>query len=138
MKDRCGFDGDNVFGPRFDEMFRKLDDLFGKGTPEWKSTEVGVHGIVHDDTGSTYQALIPGATREDVTIKVEKGSLQIDVTYKLPLMQGGEEYTFKAKVRLQDEHDTAKIDAKCVNGVLTVKIPFRKTAKIKPVDIKVG
>jgi len=133
------FNRSHFFSPEFDDLFRELGNLSkGMGSPERHSTTVGEHGVLHGDDEMTYQALLPGATREDVSLKVDKGALKVDVTYTVPLMQGGEAYTFSANVLLDERYDTSKIDAKCVNGVLTVKIPFRKTAKIKPVDIKVG
>ena len=89
-------------------------------------------------------AEVPGARREDVLLRVDKGVLTVEAStsYETP----GENYArtylgfepgqyFRA-FALSDEIDREKIGASVANGVLTVRLPKAAAARRRRIEIK--
>ena len=91
-------------------------------------------------------AEVPGASREGVSVQVDKGVLTIaaDSSFDVP----GEDSTriyvgfgpgkFFRAFALSDEIDREKITAAVANGLLTVHLPKAEAAKRRTIEIKVA
>ncbi len=88
----------------------------------------------------------PGATREDISVRVDKGVLTVEGNAKFDVP--GEEYArtyvsfcpgqyFRA-FALSDEIDREKITASVANGLLTVHLPKAEAAQSRKIEIKVA
>jgi len=84
-------------------------------------------------------ALVPGMNAEDLNIQVLENVVTITGEYKENegeyLMQELPQGTFRRSLRLPTAVNAEKVDAKIVNGILTVKLP--KVESAKPRTIKV-
>ena len=88
-------------------------------------------------------AEIPGVSKENLTLHVEKGRLHLvgraTATVVEGFEQSGAEYvagSFQRQFRLSDDIDTEKIEAQLRNGVLRLTLP--KQATTQPRRIVVG
>ena len=89
-------------------------------------------------------AEVPGATREDISVQVDKGVLTVQADSKFAVPGEGYAATFVAfepgqffrAFALSDEIDREKIDATVANGVLTVRLPKAEAAKTRKIQIK--
>lgn len=88
-------------------------------------------------------ALVPGLLAEDINISLEKEVITIEGSLAYSREDGAEYLvaerpsgSFKRSFRLPSLVDAEKIDAKLVNGVLTVEI--QKAEKAMPKTIKVN
>ncbi len=90
-------------------------------------------------------AEVPGAARDDISVRVDKGVLTIEGDAKIDVP--GQDYArtyvsfsagqyFRA-FALSDEIDREKISATVANGLLTVRLPKAETAKSRKIEIKV-
>jgi len=83
---------------------------------------------------------IPGLAKEDISIKVENGTMKIEGERKEE-RTGKYHLTERAYGRfyrsfaLPDDVDAEKIEAKAANGVLEISLP--KNQKALPVEIKI-
>ena len=89
-------------------------------------------------------AEVPGASREDISVQVDKGVLTVQADSKFAVPGEGYAATFVAfepgqffrAFALSDEIDREKIDATVANGVLTVRLPKAEAAKTRKIQIK--
>ena len=86
-------------------------------------------------------ALVPGLKAEDVNIQVLENVVTIEGEYKENegefLMQELPQGTFRRSLRLPTEVNAEKVEAKIVNGILTVKLPKVETAKPRTIKVAV-
>jgi HSP20 family protein len=84
---------------------------------------------------------IPGMTKEDVSVKVENGTLRIEGERKEE-KRGKYHHAertsgkFLRSISLPEDVDSTKIEAKAANGVLELRLP--KSKKAMPVEIKIA
>lgn len=91
-------------------------------------------------------AEVPGASKDSISIQVDKGVLTLQATPK-PLAPS-EEFNatyvgfgagpYYRAFALSDEIDRGRIHATVVNGVLTVHLPKAETARPRKIEIKVA
>lgn len=89
-------------------------------------------------------AEVPGASRDDVSVQVDKGVLTIeaDAKFQTPdkssarIYVGFEPGRFFRAFALSDEIDREKITASVSNGVLTVRLPKAEAAKSRKIEVK--
>ncbi|MCK4602212.1 MAG: Hsp20/alpha crystallin family protein [Phycisphaerae bacterium] len=97
-----------------------------------------------DDEGIVLAAEVPGAAKETIDVRVDKGVLTVEA--EAPLGEVGEGYTvtyrgfsggqyFRA-FALSDEIDRDKIEASLADGVLTLRLPRAAAAKTRKIEIK--
>jgi HSP20 family protein len=86
---------------------------------------------------------VPGVKKEDIEITLERGVLTVKGTRqfeagtaKEQLLLGRAYGTFTRSFSLPDHLDDEKLDAKLVDGVLTIAIP--RLQKAKPRKIEIG
>jgi len=126
----------------------EMDNLIGGFFGDWDWPALGhsrwpALDIAENDNEFIVKAEIPGCKPEDVDISVhgnvltikgekkqeeerkEKGFYHIERSYG----------SFRRDLNLVTEVDSAKIEAACKDGILTVKLP--KSPKAKPTKVKV-
>jgi HSP20 family protein len=86
---------------------------------------------------------VPGVKKEDIEITLERGVLTVKGARKFEagaakeqLLLGRSYGTFTRSFSLPDHLDDEKLDAKLVDGVLTIEIP--RLQKAKPRRIEIG
>ena len=92
------------------------------------------------------KAELPDMTREDIEVTVEKDTLTIRGTKKLPdgikdeqLRRIERSYgAFSRSFALPHTVDSTKVSADYKNGVLTVKLPYREEAKPRTINVEVA
>ena len=101
--------------------------------------------IFEDEHGITILADMPGVQKEGLSLQLEgdvlsiEGKISLDLPQKLvPLYSefGGERYA--RSFTLSRELDSARIDAKLNEGVLTVLIPKAEELRPRKIDVKFG
>ena len=101
--------------------------------------------IIEDARGITLHADLPGVNLEGLDVHVEGDTLFIEGTSNLALPQGAQpvyaeqrSLAFRRRFSLSGDLDTAAIDARLANGVLTVGIPKTPAAQPRRIEVKAG
>ena len=92
------------------------------------------------------KAELPDMTREDIGVTVEKDTLTIRGTKKLPEGIKDEQVrriersygAFSRSFSLPHTVDSTKVSAEYRNGVLTVKLPYREEAKPRTINVEIA
>jgi HSP20 family molecular chaperone IbpA len=99
--------------------------------------------IIETEEGLILTADIPGATKENLDVNVEKGILTISAPaqHAVPGTPGYREFELASYYRQFSipeslDHENAK--AEYVNGILTLRVPKAKVAQPKRIAVKVG
>jgi HSP20 family protein len=128
-------------------LHRDMDDLFGSflgGFPTWGEKAVWpAIDVTEDENALTVHAEVPGCKAEDIDISVQNNVLTIGGQKKNETEKKEQGYyhiersygSFRRDITLPSDVDSAKVEASCKDGVLTVKLP--KEEKAKPTKIKV-
>jgi HSP20 family protein len=126
----------------------EMDDLF-KGffedweLPAWRRGSWPAIDVAEKENEFVVKAEVPGCKAEDIDISVHGNTLTVSGEKKQEHEQKEEGYyhversygSFRRDLNLPTEVDTAKIEAECKNGVLTITLPKAEAAK--PVKVKV-
>jgi HSP20 family protein len=100
---------------------------------------------VTEDKDKYYvRAELPGLKADELDISVTGDTLSIAGERKLPVEDEKAQYhrrereagRFSRIVSLPAQIDTAKVEASCVSGVLTVSLPKAEAAKPKQIAVK--
>ncbi len=93
----------------------------------------------------TLTADLPGVSNKGLNVRVENDTLLIDGDASLDIPEAMEavyaelrSQYFRRSFALSRELDTARIDAKLKDGVLTVTIPKAETAKPHRIEVRSG
>ena len=139
---------------RFDRNLRELsnvNDIFGMDLLRPFRTYPNYGGInldvVETEADFTLKVPLPGPTREDISVSVSNGALEINAEAKTETSDETK-YVYKGvstskfnKVlpRLEEQFniDSKKIKAKYINGVLEVSMPKKKATTVKTVNIEI-
>jgi HSP20 family protein len=138
----------------FDDFRRSFDDMMAPFLPSrtWWPTDriLPVRAALCDlvDQGDNYavRAELPGFTKEDVSIEVNKDTLTFSAEKRIEEEEKGEDYlhrerTYSASQRtinFPEEVDPSKVEASMNNGILEIMAPKKEPApdekmrKIKP------
>jgi HSP20 family protein len=133
-----------------ERMRRQMDvlaDSLSKGA--FREPQAGVFPLmnVSENRGNYYvRAELPGLKAEDLDIYVTGNSLSIAGERKIPSEDEKATYhrreresgAFNRMISLPTDVDTAKVEARCVDGVLTVVLPKSESAKPKQISVKAG
>jgi HSP20 family protein len=127
------------------EMQDMIRSLFGsRGMPNaWQGAAWPAIDIADQEHEYLVKVEVPGCKIEDIDLSVSSNVLTIcgEKKQEQEVQEKGYYHversfgSFRRDLNLAGDVDTAKIDAECKNGVLTVKLP--KTEKAKPAKIKV-
>ncbi len=121
----------------FNSFFRGFDSPLA-GQRAWPAIDVA-----ESDDAISIRAEVPGCKADDIDISIHNDVLTISGEKKEEKEQKEKGYyhmestygSFRRQVHLPSDVDPEKIEAKCDNGVLNVKLP--KSEKTKPVKVKV-
>ena len=83
--------------------------------------------VTHDDDGATIKLKVPGFNKKSIDISVDSETLTIEGKT--------DDDSFVKKYSIDTKYDFDSIDAKVVDGLLTLSVPYR--AEVKPRKIKV-
>jgi HSP20 family protein len=128
-------------------MRRMLEQTFGGfGFPSpLLGDEAGWSPLVdieEQDDAYVLEAELPGVKREDVNIEVVGSELSISGEIKERERKGNVRRRvrrtgrFEYRVRLPEQVDPSKIEAKLDQGVLTVRVPKSERAQRHTIDVK--
>ncbi len=142
---RKPFEG--TFNNLVDDLFAELPVLY-RNEQNWKGT-VPVN-INENDKSYTIEVVAPGFEKTDFKISLEQELLTISVEKKNEVKEDTEnsridkqirkEYsyrTFKRSFTLDEKMDGANIDARYVNGVLTLNLPKKEAVKPSVQEINI-
>lgn len=88
-------------------------------------------------TDKTYFFEVPGFSKEDINITVDKNNLTISSEKTQNTELGYELEPFKKTYWLPEQYDLNKLEATFNNGVLKIKIPIKQSeTNIKRIEIK--
>ena len=106
----------------FDNFF---DDTFAIS----RMNEIKRQGeVTHDDDGATIKLKVPGFNKKSIDISVDSETLTIEGKT--------DDDSFVKRFSIDNKFDFDSIDAKVVDGLLTLSIPYK--AEVKPRKIKVN
>jgi HSP20 family molecular chaperone IbpA len=98
--------------------------------------------IFEDDEGITLQMDVPGASKERLSLQVNRDRLDVEADVRIDMPQDMEAVyadlrstRYQRTFALSSELETSKVDASLKDGVLTLRIP--KRAEIRPRRIEV-
>jgi HSP20 family protein len=131
-----------------DRMQRQMDRLFDAfGGPRDNYASAGVFppiNLSEDKESFFVRAELPGIAADKLEIQATGNSLALsgerrideegqDVRYHRREREGG---TFSRVITLPGDIDAEKVDAKLVNGILTIKIAKAEEAKPKQISVR--
>ncbi len=79
---------------------------------------------------------LPGVRSEDVGLRIEKDTLLLDASRKLPLSERA--VVYRRAFFVPNDLDPERIEAKLADGVLTVTIPRRASSKPRQIAVQSG
>jgi len=125
------------FGFARDRQFRRW--VQQPQQPEQRELDVNVS---EQDDAYLLSALVPGLKAEDLNIQVLENVVSIegeyqatDAEYLLNELPSG---SFRRALRLPTEIQADKVEAKIIDGVLTLNLPKAESARPKRINISVN
>lgn len=86
---------------------------------------------------------LPGVDPESIDVQVERGELRIQATRRSTAPEGARflvrerpDATLGRRIVLGDALDVDAVDAEYVDGVLSIRMPLRETAKTRRIDVR--
>jgi len=131
-----------------ERMRKEMDRLFEDLTEGiFREPRAGVYPLVNVTEGSDdyyVRAELPGIKAEDLDISVTGNSISIAGERKIPAEDEKAKYhrrereagKFSRIISLPAQVDTARVEASCVDGILTVVLPKSEAAKPKQIAVK--
>jgi len=84
--------------------------------------------VTHDDDGATIKLKVPGFNKKSIDISVDSEHLTIEGKT--------DDDSFTKRYSIDSKFDFDSIDAKVIDGLLTLTLPYK--AEVKPKKIKVN
>lgn len=105
-----------------------------------RQRSLGVN-IREEDEAYVLSALVPGLKAEDLNIQILADVVSIEGEYKAVeaefLLNELPSGTFRRTLRLPNEVDAEKVEAKIADGVLTLTLPKAESARPKKIKVTV-
>lgn len=128
----------------FDNFFNEIPTLFRDDFASYQKDFVPVN-VKEIKDGYEIEVVAPGFEKNDFKINLEKGVLTISGEKKDDVKTGDEkqirnEYkyrSFKRSFTLDEKIDAEKIDAKYLNGILTLSLPKKEEVKTSAKEISI-
>ena len=106
-----------------------LNDLFDDSFAIKRMNEIiKQKEITHDDDGATIKLKVPGFNKKSIDISVDSETLTIEGKT--------DDDSFTKRYSVDNKFDFDSIDAKVIDGLLTLTLPYK--AEVKPRKIKVS
>ena len=102
-----------------------LNDFFND---EFLNKKINDSDITHDNDGATIKLKVPGFNKKSIDISVDSEHLTIEGKT--------DDDSFTKRYAIDSKFDFDSIDAKVVDGLLTLTLPYK--AEVKPRKIKVS
>jgi HSP20 family protein len=131
-----------------ERMRRQMDRLFegltGRISGEPTAGVFPLANVTEGGDNFYVRAELPGVKAEDMDISVTGASLSIAGERKIPPEDEAANYhrrereagKFSRMINLPGQIETSKVDARCVDGILTVILPKSEAAKPQQITIK--
>ena len=131
-------------------MSEKTDVATGQSTQVQETGESGYVlrppvNVFEDAEGITLEADMPGVSKDQLTLKVDRDSLLVEGDIHFDMPEGMEALhadiratRYSRSFALSRELDTESIDASLKDGVLTLRIPKRAEVRPHKIDVRVG
>lgn len=124
-----------VFNDYFNGMYKELNKTAGH-----EGYSIPAVNVAENNTGFRLELAVPGLTKEDLKINLEKLVLTISSDKKTENLETHEKYTrkefsfksFKRSFHLPEQIEPENIEAKYENGILYIFVPKKDEAKEKP------
>lgn len=121
-----------------------VDDVFGNFFNATRSVAAGPRFVTKEESeGHVLSAEVPGLSRDELQITVDKGVLTVAGRREMEIPEGYQvlrrervPVSFSKSFRLSDDMDGSKIDARLESGLLTIHIPRRPEAQPRQIEIK--
>ena len=105
-----------------------LNDLFDDSFAIKRMNEIiKQKEITHDDDGATIKLKVPGFNKKSIDISVDSEHLTIEGKT--------DDDSFTKRYTIDNKFDFDSIDAKVIDGLLTLTLPYK--SEVKPRKIKV-
>lgn len=99
-------------------------------------------GVREDENAYQLTALVPGLHAEDVDIQVLENVVSIEGEYKFEdseyLLNELPQGAFRRSLKMPTDIDAEKVEAKIVDGVLTLTLPKAESARPKKIKVSVN
>jgi len=130
-----------------ERMRRQLDEMYsGLGQRPYRALDAGVFPLINlSENKDSYsvRAEMPGLKADDISISVTGNNLSISGERKIASEGENVRYhrrereagTFNRVIALPGDVDADKVEARHVDGILTVVIPKAETAKPKQITV---
>ena len=106
-----------------------INDLFDDTFAIRKMNEIkNQNEVTHDDDGAMIKMKVPGFNKKSIDISVDSETLTIEGKT--------DDDSFTKKYAVDNKFDFDSIDAKVIDGLLTLILPYK--AEVKPKKIKVN
>ena len=108
---------------------RLINDFFDDSFAIRKMNRINyTDDVTHDDDGATIKMKVPGFNKKSIDISVDSETLTIEGKT--------DDDSFIKRFSIDNKFDFDSIDAKVVDGLLNLSIPYK--AEVKPRKIKVN
>jgi HSP20 family molecular chaperone IbpA len=101
--------------------------------------------IFEDDEGITLQMDVPGASKERLSLQVNRDRLDVEADVRIDMPQDMEAVyadlrstRYQRTFALSSELETSKVDASLKDGVLTLRIPKRAEIRPRRIEVRAG
>jgi len=119
----------------------EIDQFFDTALSNIGSTRFG-HQFpvgVYEDSENTYvRAELPGVNRNEITVEMVDGSLNMSASRKYKSGESEESLSFSRSINLPASVHADRVAATYENGILTVTLPKRDEAKPKKINVAVN
>ncbi len=93
---------------------------------------------LYEDKDNTYvRAELPGVNRDDISVEMVNGYLNVSATRKTKGEEGEESYALSRSVAIPEDVHADRVSAAYENGVLTVTLPKKEEAKPRKITVEV-
>ena len=127
-------------------MRQQMERLFEDAAAPYSRPSAGVFPLVNltEDKDNYYvRAELPGVKAEQLDIQSTANNLSISGERRIDAAEEGARYhrrereagTFSRMIALPGEIDSAKVDARLQNGILTVVVPKAEVAKPRQISV---
>src|SRR5213595_1159308 len=100
--------------------------------------------IFEDDEGITLQMDVPGASKERLSLQVNRDRLDVEAEVRIEMPQDMEPVyadvrstRYQRTFALSSELESDKVDASLKDGVLTLRIPKRPEIRPRKIEVRV-
>ena len=101
--------------------------------------------IYEDDDGITLQLDVPGASKDRLTLQVNRDRLDVEADVRIEMPQNMEAVyadlrstRYQRTFALSGELETDKVEASLKDGVLTLRIPKRAEIRPRRIEVRAG